>query len=43
MQYDRLVALLGEGIKEQQTQIDSLTSQLDSLTARVAALEGNPS
>jgi len=35
MQYDRLTALLGEGIKE-------LKAQLDSLADRVAALEGNP-
>jgi hypothetical protein len=39
MQYDKLTALLCEGIKEQQAMIATLTSQVVDLQARVAALE----
>jgi hypothetical protein len=42
MQYDKLTALLCEGIKEQQVLITSLTSRVASLEARLTALEGNP-
>ena len=39
MQYDRMCALLCEGIKEQQALITSLTSRVASLEARLTALE----
>ena len=42
MQYDKLTALLCEGIKEQQALITTLTSRVASLEARLTALEGNP-
>ena len=42
LKYDKLTALLCEGIKEQQVLISSLLSEVNSLKARVATLEGNP-
>ena len=42
MQYEKLTALLCEGIKEQQSLITSLTSKVASLETRLTALEGNP-
>ena len=39
MRYEKLTALLCEGIKEQQVLISSLTSTVVALEARVAALE----
>ena len=40
LQYDRMVALLTEGIKEQQTMISNLQAAVSDLQARVATLEG---
>ncbi len=39
--YERLVPLLIEGVKAQQTQIDALTAQNAALTTRIEALEAN--
>jgi hypothetical protein len=41
MQYDKLTALLCEGIKEQHALITDLTSRLTNLESQMAALQGN--
>ena len=42
MQYDRLTALLCEGIKEQQVIIEQMAARVTALEAKVNTLEGNP-
>jgi len=42
LQYDRMCALLCEGIKEQQALIVSLTDRLTSCESRLTALESRP-
>ena len=42
MQYDRLTALLCEGIKEQQSIIEQLSARVAALEAKGNASAGNP-